>query len=244
MSTTPIEALEGKVHQGISTGQVELDRQIGGGIPTGSLTLIEGKHAAGKTVLCQHLTHSALQPQSAVAYYTSETGSPSLLTQMSSIGLDVLDYFLLDRLRIFPLELTPVYPKPDELLVVLLEHILALPSEFQFVVVDSLTSFLPRCSRSTVLDFFIECRQLCSQGKTIALTIDSRPSLDALAAQLYPWCDVHLKLQMEAVMVEQVVKTLQVVKTAYPERKGTGKVHFEVQAGLGIQVVWPRQSLP
>ena len=218
---------------------------MGGGLPWGCVALLEGKHAAGKTVLCQHLTHSALQAASSVAFYTSETGSPSLLTQMASLRLDVMDHFLLDRLRVFPLQLTDQYPEPDELLQVLLEHIVALPREFQFLVVDSLTPFLSRCSRSTILNFFIECRQLCSQGKTIVLTLDSRPALSPVAAQIYPWCDVHLSLQMEAVMVERVVKALRVLKSA-GERPGNPaeKVHFEVREGLGINVLWPRLSYP
>jgi flagellar protein FlaH len=229
---------------GISTGVADMDRQMGGGVPWGCVTLIEGKHAAGKTVLCQHLAHSALQSGSSVAFYTSETGSPSLLTQMASLGLDVMDYFLLDRLRIYPLELTELYSEPDELLEVLLEHLVALPPEFQFMVVDSLTPFLPRCSKSTILNFLVECRQLCSQGKTIALTLDSRPTINTIATQLYPWCDVHLKLQMEAVTVERVVKALHVLKVTGPKRgEGTPKVHFDVQPGLGINIVRPKQSL-
>jgi flagellar protein FlaH len=146
-----------------------------------------------------------------VAFYTSELGSPSLLTRMASLRLDVMDHFLLDRLRIFPLELTEIYPEPDELLQVLLEHMVALPPEFQLVVVDSLTSFLPRCSQSTILNFFIECRQLCSLGKTIVLTLDSRPLISSIATAMYPWCDIHLQLQMEAVMLERVVKALRVL---------------------------------
>jgi flagellar protein FlaH len=234
-----------RTFQGISTGLVEIDHQISGGLPWGCVALVEGKHGAGKTVLCQHLAHSALQIPSSVAFYTSETGSPSLLTRMASLHLDVMDHFLLDRLRIFPLELTDLYPEPDELVQVLLEHIVALPQEFQFIVVDSLTSFLPRCSRSTVLNFFIECRQLCSQGQTIVLTLDSRPLIESMSAQVYPWCDVHLKLQMEAVMVEQVVKALRVVKSGGEETGASPpRVHFNVQPGLGIQVLWPKRSFP
>ena len=89
----------------ISTGKAEIDQQMGGGIPWGSLTLVEGKHGTGKSVFCQHLVHSTLGAGKAVAFYSSETGSPSLISQMSSLGLDVLDYFLLDKLRVFPLEL-------------------------------------------------------------------------------------------------------------------------------------------
>ena len=238
MSSTPTEA-----SRVLTTGNEEIDRRIGGGIPWGSLALIEGKHASGKSVLCQHITHTALQSPSSVAYYTSETESPSLLTRMSSIGLDAMDYFLLDRLRIFPLELTKFYPKADELLDVLLEHVVALPPEFQLIVVDSLTSFLPRCSKNTVLNFFIECRQLCAQQKTVVLTLDSRPMITSIAEQLYPWCDVHLRLQMEAVMVERVVKAMQIVKANGQDNKRAPKVHFDVQPGQGIRVVWPRPNL-
>ena len=116
-----MQTIDANSFAGISTGQREIDLQIGNGIPKGSLTLIEGKHAAGKTVLCQHLTYNALHAQSSVAFYTSETGSPSLVSRMASLRLDVLDHFLLDKLRIFPLELTEFYPKADELLETVLD---------------------------------------------------------------------------------------------------------------------------
>lgn len=228
---------------GISTGQHEIDLQIGEGIPKGSLTLIEGKHAAGKTVLCEHLTYNALHARSSVAFYTSETGSPSLISRMTSLRLDVLDHFLLDKLRIYPLELTEFYPKADELLETVLEHIIALPPEFDLVVVDTLTSFLPRCTKSNLLNFFIECRRLCQEGKTIVLTLDSRTSLSQITADLAQWCDIHLSLQMEAVVVERVVKALKVVKTGHPAGKNSSKVHFEVHDGLGIHPVHPKQVL-
>ena len=202
---------------GISTGQHEIDRCIGDGIPKGSLTLIEGNHAAGKTVLCQNLTYSALHDKSSVAFYTSETSSPSMISRMSSLRMDVLDYFLLDQLRIFPIELTKFYPAPDELLDTLLEHMMALPAEFDFIAVD-----------------------MCSQGKTIIITLDSRRSLSQLTAELQPLCDVHLKLRMEAVLVEKVVKVLNVVKSPQSSSSKHNKVHFDVLDGVGIHTVFPK----
>jgi len=225
---------------GISTGQQEIDLQIGDGIPKGSLTLIEGKHAAGKSVLCEHLTYNALHARSSVAFYTSETHAPGLISRMASLRLDVLDHYLLGKLRIFPMELTEYYPRADDLLDTVLEHIIALPPEFDFVVVDTLTSFLPRCTRSNLLNFLIECRQVCTQGKTIVLTLDSRASLSKITADLSEWCDIHLSLQMEAVMVQRVVKALQVVKSGHSAGKSDSKVHFEVHDGLGIHIVRPR----
>ncbi len=48
----------------VSTGNPEIDKKIGGGIPEGSLSLIEGQSDAGKSVLVQQLVWGALQEDS------------------------------------------------------------------------------------------------------------------------------------------------------------------------------------
>ncbi len=40
----------------ISTGNAEIDTKLGGGIPVGSLALVEGQSASGKSVLAQQFT--------------------------------------------------------------------------------------------------------------------------------------------------------------------------------------------
>ena len=44
----------------ISTGSMEIDRRIGGGIPYGTLMLVEGEAAGGKSTLAQQLSWGAL----------------------------------------------------------------------------------------------------------------------------------------------------------------------------------------
>ena len=44
----------------VSTGSTEIDKKMGGGIPEGSLILIEGSSNAGKSVVTQQLTYGAL----------------------------------------------------------------------------------------------------------------------------------------------------------------------------------------
>ena len=83
----------------ICTGVAEVDEKLGGGIPIGSLVLIEGHSDAGKSVLCQHLTYGTLNSgQASVAYYTTENSIKSLISQMDSLSLSTLDQFLADRL--------------------------------------------------------------------------------------------------------------------------------------------------
>ena len=86
----------------ISSGNLELDKKMGGGIPEGSLTLIEGQSDSGKSVLVQQLTWGALQDGFRVLIYTTENTTRSLLSQMKDLGLDIDDYFLLDRVKIYP----------------------------------------------------------------------------------------------------------------------------------------------
>ena len=44
----------------ISTGIDDIDKKLGGGIPIGSLTLIEGQSGSGKSVLSQQFTWGSL----------------------------------------------------------------------------------------------------------------------------------------------------------------------------------------
>jgi archaellum biogenesis ATPase FlaH len=43
----------------VSSGSVEIDKKMGGGIPEGSLILIEGSSNAGKSVVTQQLRSTA-----------------------------------------------------------------------------------------------------------------------------------------------------------------------------------------
>ena len=56
----------------ISTGSSEIDKKLGGGIPIGSLVLLEGQSDAGKSVVSQHFTHGSLNSRMSAAYYTTE----------------------------------------------------------------------------------------------------------------------------------------------------------------------------
>src|SRR5512137_2319787 len=85
----------------ISTGHPEIDKKLGGGIPIGSLTLIEGQSDAGKSVLCQQMIWGSLSGGYKVLLFTTENSVKSLLSQMESLGLGILDYVLLGRVKIF-----------------------------------------------------------------------------------------------------------------------------------------------
>ena len=68
---------------------MEIDRRIGGGIPYGTLMLVEGEAAGGKSTLAQQLSWGALTAGEDVAMYTTEQTVQSMMRQMDSLGLGV-----------------------------------------------------------------------------------------------------------------------------------------------------------
>jgi flagellar protein FlaH len=88
----------------VSTGNDELDKKIGGGIPLGTLSLIEGQADSGKSVLTQQMVWGSLGNGLRAMVFTTENTVKSLVTQMQSLNLDILDYLLLSRLHIYPLD--------------------------------------------------------------------------------------------------------------------------------------------
>ena len=63
----------------LTSGNMEIDKKMGGGIPAGSLTLIEGANDTGKSVLTQQLMWGGLQQGFIFATYTTENTIKSLL---------------------------------------------------------------------------------------------------------------------------------------------------------------------
>ena len=67
----------------VTTGNIEIDKKIGGGLPPNSLTLIEGQSDAGKSVLVQQFIWGSLHNGLRIALYTTENTTPSLMRQMT-----------------------------------------------------------------------------------------------------------------------------------------------------------------
>lgn len=217
----------------ISSGNVELDSKMGGGLPAGSLTLIEGTSGAGKSVLSQQLLFGALQSGLKAAIFTSENSVRSLLSQMQSIDLDVLDFLLLSKLRIYPMALARLGEKaPFALLQSLRQH-----PERDILLVDSFTAAIAKnASEWQILNFFEECKRLCASGQTVIITVHPKALDEELIAPLRSMCDAHLKLRSEQ-DGQRLVKTLEVAKIRGAASVTGAIVGFDVEPGWGMRVI-------
>jgi flagellar protein FlaH len=216
----------------ISTGNSDLDNKMGGGVPVGSLTLIEGDSGAGKSVLSQQMMYGCLMDGYRLSLFTSENSVKSLVKQMRSLNMDILDYLLLDKLRIFPLETSRLgKDAPPEIMKAMRRE-----KGREMIFIDSLTSSVPASSDREVLGFFEEGKRLCSDGSTVIVIIHSHGLTRELLTRIRSLCDAHLQLRTEEVG-NKLVKTLEVTKVRGAEQTTGNIVSFEVEPGWGIRVI-------
>ena len=221
----------------ILTGVAEVDEKLGGGIPVGSLCLVEGHSDAGKSVLCQHLAHGTLtSAQASVAYYTTENTVKSLVTQMSSLSLHVQEHFLADRLRIFPLTFRNIMKdgkKPFRLLNI---HFEKLPREFKLIIVDSITMLISHSNPVSIIDFFSECKSLCDQDRSVILVAHSYAFEEDMLARTRSLCDARFKLKLEQVG-DRMVKLMEVLKVRGADRPTGDVVSFDIEPHIGMRII-------
>jgi flagellar protein FlaH len=226
-------ALREEDHDLITTGNNEVDKKIGGGLPPNSLTLIEGQPDAGKSVLVQQFIWGCLNTEKRIALYTTENTTVSLLRQMKSLAQDVDDFFLLGRLNVFPVPNS--FPEgADSLYGDLLRHIAA--SGANVVFVDALTAFASHATERQTLDFFSRAKEVCDSGISIVMTLHSYATTDQMMTRLSSICDAHLRLKVED-LGTQLVKVIEVSKVRGANKTTGNIVSFDVEPNFGMKII-------
>jgi flagellar protein FlaH len=219
----------------ISTGHPEIDKKLGGGIPIGSLTLIEGQSDAGKSVLCQQMMWGSLAGGFKVLLFTTENTVKSLVTQMESLGLGILDHLLLGRLKIFYMKPSVIKVDPvssfDKILATTDEY-----SAYKLVVIDSLTPLVSGSDDTKILSYFEHCKSICDQGRTIMNVTHTYALDNDTLVRVRSACDAHLKLTIEKVG-DKLVKSLEVAKVRGATQNTGNVVAFEVEPEVGMKIM-------
>lgn len=219
----------------ISTGNGEIDKKLGGGIPAGSLTIIEGASDSGKSVLAQQMIWGSLKNNHTVSLITTENTGKSLVRQMQSLNLDIVDYYLLGRLKIYPIKVTGVTDDVG-ITVTSLLYVLRRQGGPSLVVIDSVTSFIAHSSVEQTIAFFEECKTHCNRGMTIIVVAHSYAFGESTMIRISSMCDAHLHLSTES-LGQKLVKALEVSKVRGAAMSTGNIVTFDVEPGLGMRIM-------
>ncbi len=223
-------------HRFISTGSTEIDKKMGGGIPEGSLILIEGESNAGKSVVSQQLTYGALNSGARVAFYTTENTSRSLLRQLASLSLDVTDFYLLGAMNIYPVPAAMTPAAAETAFDKMIDHFSKIQGKFDIIFIDSLTSFVSQVGESATLTFMTSIKRFCDDNMTIFLTIHTAAFDEQMFSRMRSLCDAHLRLRVEE-MGDQLVKVLEVAKVRGAAKTTGNIITFDVDPGLGMKII-------
>lgn len=218
----------------VSTGSDELDSKIGGGIPLGSLSLIEGGSHSGKSVFAQQLLWGSLRDGYRVSMFTSENTVKSLVKQMQSLNIDVLDSLLLGQLRVYPLEVSQSQGEAlDDLTSAIRNERLG---ERDLIFVDALTPLILGSPTSDVIGYFEKCKRLCSTGTTVITIIHSHAIEQDLLIRIQSLCDAHLRLRTENA-ASKLIKIMEVAKIRGASKNTGNIISFEIEPGIGMRII-------
>ena len=221
----------------LPSGNAELDRRMGGGLPKPTFTIIEGGNDSGKSVLVQQFIKGTLDAGFNVCLVTTETTIPTLLEQMEQINLKVLKNFIWGRFRVVPLQLEGTrwtdYLRRN-VLNDLYRYLGYTKSEIIFV--DSLTFFATEADKSDVLSFFTQCRNLTRHGKSMILTLHTDSISEDLFTKICALCDCHIKLRIEN-FAGEFIRVMDVIKFRGSNEPSGFTLSFRVNRAFGLQIL-------
>ncbi len=219
----------------ISTGHAEIDKKLGGGIPTGSLILIEGQSDAGKSVFCQQIIWGSLNNDFKVLLFTTESTVKSLVPQMDSLGLGILDHLLLGRFNIYNMKPSQIRGAASNTFKTIIKT-MDKSEDYQLCIVDSLTPIVSQTKGDETLSYFEQCKALCDKGKTIINVTHTYAFEQDFLIRIRSACDAHFKLLIEKVG-DKLVKTLEVAKIRGAAQSTGNILSFDVEPEIGMKIM-------
>jgi archaeal flagellar protein FlaH len=218
----------------ISMGVMDIDKKMGGGLPLGTIVLVEGDPESGKSVVVQQLTYGALTQSLSVSVFLAESTTREFLDQMGSLGMDSTDYFLVRRLSLYPVNLRVDQEKAEAMTRRLIKYMESAKSDV--IVVDSITPLIFQFDARYVLSFLATCKDLANMGRTIMVSLHSYAINESLRLRASSIVDAHLRLRIEE-MGKQVVRTLEVAKIRGAVKTIGNSISFTVEPDIGLKSI-------
>ncbi|SNZ05604.1 flagellar protein FlaH [Natronoarchaeum philippinense] len=239
-------------------GLEERDRvnpSLGGGLPEGSIVLIEGKHGAGKSVITQRFCYGLCETGTNVTYVSAEHTAGGLIKQMGSMEYDIVDHLLREQLLFLHADVDTVDtingdedPEPStgrELITQMMRAEVMWRSDV--IIFDGFDGILLHDPHYEAIsehgdaddimqNLITYFRQIVGQDKTIVLTVNPDSLSRTALRPLRDVSNVYLSLEMESIGNE-VRRKMVVKKFAGMGNQVDDNIGFAVQSGRGLTIV-------
>jgi len=225
-------------------GQKDIADALGGGISENSLVLVEGESGTGKSVVSQYIAFTAIEIKGkSIAYFSTEHTANSLESRMKSISLDISTSIKGHRFLVHEMEPAMDYKGSMIALNAILKETIGLPRWYKYVILDSPSSYLLRLKTVTQIDFLLRIKDLCTNGRTIIVVLNTEVMDSKSLARAHEISDYYLKLKNEEKVAatgqlnHQNTKLLEVTKLNGVEQFKRKAIKFEIVPDVGIQVL-------
>jgi flagellar protein FlaH len=228
-----------------------LDKELGGGIPPGSIVLMEGDYGAGKSAISQRFAYGLCEEGHTVTNLSTELTVGSFLEQMHSLDYDVVDHMLDENVLFLHADIgdNNNFSGGDEgdrkeLLRRLMEAELMWESDV--VIIDTFDAILrndPKFEalvrqneeRQAALEIISFFRDIISRGKVIVLTVDPTTLDEEALGPFRSIADVFLELEMVEVG-NDVRRQISVMRFAGMGEQVGDTIGYSVRSGTGIVI--------
>ncbi len=211
----------------------DLSDMLGGGFPSSSLGIVEGRYGTGKSVFTQRLTYGFLENGYQVSVISTELTVKGFIEQMDSLGYKITSYLLNHDLLFIP-----IYGMlQQESSTNYVEKLMSGEKIFEsdIIIVDTFSALVNKDSNPEEslqkLETFTQ--RLLAQGKTMLLNIESGPTSEKLFPPFYS--AAHMLFEMELNQVGGTVSQEINVKRFAKAGGGVSQsIAFRVEPGIGF----------
>jgi len=214
--------------------QDSLSNAMGARLPNRSLWMIQGEVGSGKSLISQRLIFGLLENGSKVLVITTELTTRGWIEQMESIGYPVTDFIASGMLMVFSRFGVIAEAKEGVDLFDVLESDAV--EKADVVVVDSASALIPEGMDSTQhLATLQKLRKICSESRSLLLTVDPHEMDGRLLHKLRSSCEVLLDMNTGFVggEIKRTIVVTRFLRAAGPVQASVG---WRVEPYMGFIV--------
>lgn len=230
-----------------------LNNELGGGIPRGSIVIMEGEYGAGKSALTQRMAYGMCEENYTVTILSTELTVKGFIDQMHSLDYNMEDHLLNEQCLFLhgDIDTTDTLMGGNEddsermqLLKRLMEAETMWNSDVIFIdTFDAILRNDPNFEelvregeeRQAALEIISFFRKIIAEGKIVVLTVDPTTVDHDVMGPFRSIADVYLELQMVEVGNE-VRRNIAVKRFTGMGQQVGDSVGYSVRSGVGLVI--------
>ena len=214
--------------------QDSLSNAMGARLPNRSLWMIQGEVGSGKSLVSQRLIFGLLENGSKILVVTTELTTRGWIEQMESIGYPVTEHIASGMLPVFSQFGVIAESKEGVDMFDVLES--EAIDKADVVVVDSASALLPTgLETSEQMQVLQRLRRVCSESRSLLLTVDPTEMDEKLLHKLRTSCEVLLDMRAGFVggEIKRTIVVTRFLRAAGPVQASVG---WRVEPYMGFIV--------